>query len=398
MAATVAATTIGLTACGDDDNGGGVTPPPPPPAPEIALWEGTDIKGTIDTEMTGETGKITLDATKTYDLSGNLFVEDGATLIIPAGTRIEASAGFESYILVLQGGKIEIAGTAAAPVTMTAKGATAAGAWGGLVINGKAPLAGGGTASTEINSDYEYGGTDEADNSGSITYLTLEYTGAKNSANIEHNGLTLNGVGNGTKIENVFVPNSADDGIEFFGGSVNVTNLLVINSDDDMFDFTQGYTGTLTNAYGLWESGMSSGESDPSGVEADGNFDGNFPAHTGQSDFTIAGVTFDLRMDYNATESAYRLQNVLRIRRGATATITNALVRGIGRAENLINLSDGKGDANTATAIALTDELTTPADVTFLPAGKEADYTEVSVATGNTGATTAPFAWTGYTF
>src|SRR5690606_28838925 len=139
---------------------------------------------------------------------------------------IKAKKGFGSYILVLQGGKINVNGTADKPVTMTADVPNAEqGYWGGLIINGRAPLSGGSTGSTEINSAYSYGGTNTADNSGSITYLKLEATGARSSANVEHNGLTLNGVGNGTKIENVFIPDGADDGIEFFGGSVNVKNL-----------------------------------------------------------------------------------------------------------------------------------------------------------------------------
>jgi len=90
------------------------------------------------------------------------------------------------------------------------------------VINGRAPLAGNTTGSTEINAAYIYGGNIPADNSGSITYLKLEFTGAKSSADVEHNGLTLNGVGNGTIIENIYIIEGADDAIEFFGGTVNV--------------------------------------------------------------------------------------------------------------------------------------------------------------------------------
>lgn len=126
-----------------------------------------------------------------------------------------------------------------------------------------------------MNSAYTYGGNNPSDNSGVITYLILGNTGARSSADVEHNGLTLNGVGNGTKIENLYIYDGADDGIEFFGGSVNVKNLLVVNSDDDMFDFTQGYNGTLENAYGIWEVGYVSSESDR-GIEADGNLDGKF--------------------------------------------------------------------------------------------------------------------------
>lgn len=80
------------------------------------------------------------------------------------------------------------------------------------------------------------------------------------------NGSTLNAVGNGTKIENVVVRESADDAIEFFGGTVNVTNFVSINADDDMFDFTEGYSGTLKNAYGIWDENHSSTEEGPTVV------------------------------------------------------------------------------------------------------------------------------------
>jgi hypothetical protein len=135
---------------------------------------------------------------------------------------------------------------------------------------------------------------------------------------------------------------SADDGIEFFGGSVNVSNLLVVNADDDMFDFTQGYKGTLTNAYGIWETGFTSSESDPRGIEADGNFDGNYQGQTDQSDFTVNNVTFDLRLAPGTTV-ATQMMDLIKIRREAKAVITNALVKGTGTVVDLVDFSDSKG-------------------------------------------------------
>ena len=148
----------------------------------------------------GET--LHLKAGEDYLLDGPLIIEDGGVLNIDAGTVIKAKKGFSNYILVLQGGKINANGTAEKPIRMTANIDNAvAGHWGGLIINGKAPLTSGQTtASTEIHTAHVYGGTNPADNSGVLTYITLEYTGARSSADVEHNGLTLNGVGNGTKI------------------------------------------------------------------------------------------------------------------------------------------------------------------------------------------------------
>jgi hypothetical protein len=340
--------------------------------------------------------RLELNAATEYVLTGNFIVEENGELHIPAGTTIKANEGFANYILVLQGGRIFVNGTAQSPVTMTANKANASqGHWGGLIINGRAPLSGATTGSTEINTLYKYGGNDAADNSGSVTYLKLEYTGSRSSADVEHNGLTLNGVGSGTKIENIYIPNSADDGIEFFGGSVNVKNLLVVNSDDDMFDFTQGYTGTLENAYGIWEEGFSSSEADPRAIEADGNHDGNFPQHDAQSDFTVRNMTVDLRLaavTMSDGDKPKRMQDVIKIRRGAKATVINALVKGSGTVEDLADFTDSKGAAAAGTAISITNSLENAPQRLKNPV----DASGISIEAGNTGCPANIFAWTGY--
>lgn len=353
--------------------------------------------------LTGHiTGLKTLDASVTYILDGAVIVEDGAVLNIPAGTVIKAKKGFNNYILVLQGGKINVQGTAEKPVTMTADIADAApGHWGGLIINGRAPLVGGTIGSTEISSAYQYGGNQSDDHSGTITYLTIAYSGARSNADVEHNGLTLNGVGSGTKIENIYIPFGADDGIEFFGGTVNVKNLLVVDSDDDMFDFTQGYTGTLENAYGVWQQGYRSTESDPRGIEADGNFDGNFPEHSGPSDFVVKNITFDLRLaaapDQDVQNVTNKMQDVIKVRRGAKVNIVNALVKGTGTVVDIIDFSDGKGAGNSESKISVTNELSA-SQVLGKGINPEAGYPAARIEAGNTGCPTAVFAWTKYQF
>lgn len=354
-------------------------------------------KGEIKSLISGEV----------YILDGPLIVEDGGMLNIAAGTLIKAKKGFSNYILVLQGGKINVNGTESNPVRMTADISEAeSGYWGGLIINGKAGLAGGSEGTTEINSDYKYGGGTNPihnDNSGTLTYLILEYPGARSSADVEHNGLTLNGVGNGTKIENVFILESADDGIELFGGSVNIKNILVVDSDDDMFDFTQGYTGTFENAYGVWNKGFTSTEADPRGIEADGNFDGNFPEQTGQSDFIVKNITIDLRLDYNP-EKTTQMQDLFKIRRGARAVITNALVKGIGYVVDLVDFSDSKGAGSNLSSVSLTNMLTNTISGKALNPGKDRndnplEYPNVKTdVSGNTGCDTSIFSWTRFEF
>ncbi len=374
--AALAVSALTFASCGDDNE------------PEVPPVTDENLAGSIS-------GVKTLDAGIVYTITGPVLVEDGGTLNIPAGTLIKAQEGFNSYILVLQGGKININGTADAPVIMTADVDNAeAGYWGGLVINGRAPLSGGTTGETEISKQFLYGGNNAGDNSGVISHLILAYTGARSSANVEHNGLTLNGVGNGTKISDVFIYEGSDDGIEFFGGSVDVTGLLVVNSDDDMFDFTQGYNGTLKNAYGIWESGFSSTEADPRGIEADGNLDGDNPEYEGQSDFTIENITFDLRLSYFSGTPVYEgnaqaMQDLMKIRRGTSVAITNALAKGTGRVQDLIDISDGSQEAPYASTIEITNALTTAPDSSVKPAA----YAGVTVEAGNTGCDPAVFGW-----
>ena len=193
--------------------------------------------------------EITLSAEKEYLLTSGFVVKDGGTLNIPAGTIIKATGGTSSYIAVAQGGKINVNGTAASPVVMTSGSSTPqAGDWGGLVIAGKAPTNKGATPTTEVG-DLSYGGTTADDNSGSIRYLRVEYTGATFTNEKEFNGVSLFGVGSGTTFEYVQAYEAGDDGIEFFGGTVNGNNLVVTNSYDDGIDFADGWNGNGTNWY-----------------------------------------------------------------------------------------------------------------------------------------------------
>lgn len=166
------------------------------------------------------------------------------TLTIPAGTVIKATGGTAAYIAVAQGGKINVNGTASNPVIMTSGAESPAqGNWGGLVICGKAPTNVGAVSTSEV-ADLTYGGTVANDNSGSIKYLRIEYTGANFTPEKEFNGLSLFGVGSGTTIEYVQSFEGGDDGIEFFGGTVNGKYLISTNSGDDGIDFADGWAGT----------------------------------------------------------------------------------------------------------------------------------------------------------
>lgn len=339
--------TLGAVSCNEDPvNKPEPTPTPKPnpdpdpdPAPVVA---GDVINGEI-------TGVKDLKAGTIYTLDGTLYVKKGGTLNIGAGAIISATPKFDSYIIVERGGKININGTAEKPVIMTST-KKEPGAWGGLIIAGNAQINEGSTQNVEINPILKYGqypGTAELkndDNSGSIKYLILEYTGANQNDEVEHNGLTLHGVGSGTTIENVFVYKSADDGVEFFGGAVNVKNFLSVDNDDDMFDFTQGYIGTLSNAYGIWGASHKSGEEDPRGIEADGNHDGNFKDAPTQSNFKVENLTIALNHAPSTVVGEYPV-DVIKIRRGASATINNFYLTGVGSYGDVFDSTDKKGDA-----------------------------------------------------
>jgi hypothetical protein len=193
-------------------------------------------------------GKVTLDAAIVYVLNSSYIVKAGGELVIPAGTKIQAEAGGTGvYIAILKGGKIDIQGTADNPVVISSTAALG-GDWGGLTICGDATTSAGVDAEAEVGG-FIYGGTNDADSSGSITYLVIKGTGAQINADSQYNGISLYAVGSGTTIENVSVINGSDDGVEFFGGTVSASNIYLENNEDDAVDWTEGWNGTVTNTY-----------------------------------------------------------------------------------------------------------------------------------------------------
>ncbi len=211
-------------------------------------WVDSDLSFETSVLQGAVTGNVTLDASVAYTLNSSYIVQDGGKLTIPAGTKITArDGGTGVYIAVLKGGEIDIQGTAAEPVVI-ASAAGNGGDWGGLTICGKASTTAGTDAEAEIGG-FIYGGTEDDDNSGSISYLVLKGTGAQINSESQYNGLSLYAVGSETTIEYVSVINGSDDGVEFFGGTVSASNLYLENNDDDSIDWTEGWSGSVTNAY-----------------------------------------------------------------------------------------------------------------------------------------------------
>lgn len=214
------------------------------------------------------TEDLTLDSNNTYKVNGPLIMSAGTTLTVPAGMTVEAlAAGANVYIAISQGAQIVANGTANNPIVFTSDANTpAAGDWGGLILLGSAPInsvSGVATATSEIAS-LPYGGTNAADDSGIIRYVRVEYSGGAADGQSENNGFSFYGVGNGTIVEYIQAFEGKDDGIEFFGGTVDASYISVVNAQDDSIDWTEGYSGTITNAY------VKHGSEHDKGIEADG--------------------------------------------------------------------------------------------------------------------------------
>ena len=216
-----------------------------------------------------------------------------------------------SALVVAKGGKIIAEGTAKLPIIFTAssdpltasdvasgtyfspQGGTAllnaGGLWGGVIILGNNKIGSGANNTDNIEgiaagqTFTNYGGNLDNDNSGSLKYVSIRHGGATIANGDEINGLTLGGVGNGTIIENIEIISNTDDGIELFGGNVNVNNILIYNQSDDAIDIDQAYSGTITNALVVL------GEKGDNVFEIDGTESTSTPVFTGS--YTINGVT-----------------------------------------------------------------------------------------------------------
>ena len=265
--------------------------------------------------------KITEDTKLTanykYLLRGGVFVELGATLDIEAGTTIYGEGASNGTLIISKGGKIEANGTASKPIIMTcdqAPGSRARGQWGGLIVNGSAPINVGAEAFGEGDTG-SYGGTNPADSSGTLKYVRIEFAGIEFSPDNELNGIAFQGVGSGTVVDYVQVHFNQDDGIEFFGGTVNAKHLVCSGIRDDSFDWTYGWTGK-----GQYWIAQQRGDDADQGFEIDNNSKNN--EATPRSDAQIYNVT--LVGDPKGKESDIGML----VREGAAGTYKNIIAMG----------------------------------------------------------------------
>ena len=293
---------ITLTSCSTNDD------------PEIPEPEPSVLQGSITSDLTLKSGN-------SYTLNGELLVKDGATLNIEPGVRIVAQYDDRvDYILVEQGAKINAEGTASAPIVMTSS-KEEPGAWGGIHICGRAHTnAEGGKGSSEIGGAV-YGGDNDADNSGVLKYVRVEYTGYAFDEEHEANGMTFYGVGNGTIVENCEAYHGSDDGFEFFGGSVNVKNMVVVNCSDDSFDWTEGWNGKGENLVAFQETESTLGYDCDCLIEADNN----------ENNYAATPVSHPILRNLILVGNGGSKQGI-RLRRGTEVEITSAKVCGKAKA------------------------------------------------------------------
>lgn len=215
-----------------------------------------EISGDITTSKTYPKG--------IYTIQGTVKVKSGATLIIEAGSIITADvANGLDILLVENGGKVYLNGTAAEPIVFTEASKTP-GSWGGIVMFGDAPIVSGKdvngnpitAATSEDGTNTSYGGTNATHNGGSLKYVRVEYAGKKLTDNTsEMNGFSFYSVGSGTVLENLVAYKGADDGFEFYGGTVSAKNLVSYGNFDDSFDWQDGWRGQENNNWYAYQTG-----------------------------------------------------------------------------------------------------------------------------------------------
>lgn len=354
-----------LTACGSDNDNEANNKPTPEPEPEktVYVWTedgglkacdhltfsaegkedaaGTQI-GNGDQEFVF-TGKQTLKK-GTYTLKGWVYIANGAQLTIEPGTIIKGDKQTKAALITERGGQLIAKGSADAPIVFTsaeAKGNRKPGDWGGIVLCGKAR-----NNQTEMQIEggprTKHGGTDNADNSGVLSYVRIEFAGYPFQKDKEINGLTLGSVGSGTQIDHVQVSYCNDDSFEWFGGKVNCKNLVAFHGWDDDFDTDNGFSGNVQFALAIRDSRIAD-TSQSNSFESDNCADGSDV--TPYTNATFANVTlvgpktdasFNNSVDYinggsynpNNGSALGKFQSAMQIRRGSQLNCINSVAVG----------------------------------------------------------------------
>lgn len=329
------------------------------------------------TNLLTKSGVITADEEwgpdQIVNITGRVIVDNGVKLTIHPGTIVKGAQGEglnASVLMVARGGIIDAQGTASKPIIMTTAlddikvgelsgtygDKTVKGKWGGLVVLGSAPISVDGATEAQIEgvpaseSLGLYGGDVSNDNSGTIKYVSIRYGGAVIDAagGKEINGLTLGGVGSGTTIDHVEVYGNVDDGVEFFGGNVNVSDVIVSFQGDDALDIDQAYAGTVNNFHLVQDENSDEGlEID--GPEGDNNSEGAFTLTNGTVKYVGSTENQSSAADFKSK---------------AQGSVTNVLFTGYASAKLKFRASY-TDQCTTAKTDAFTHLTSNPATLTF---------------------------------
>jgi hypothetical protein len=273
------------------------------------------LSGTISSNRT-------LVSSRRWLLSGGVFVGSGATLTIEQGTVLYAADDATTpFLSVQRGGRINAVGSAAAPIVFTTiktiTGGADRGAWGGIILNGFARINICGTDNCTAEGEGGtgvYGGTNDADNSGVMKYVRVEYAGKILGTDNELNGFSFNGVGSATVLEHLQAYKGSDDGFEFFGGNVNLKWAVSTGNSDDSFDWTHGWRGK--GQFWVVQQDAVTGDN---GMECD-NWETNYTV-TPFSEPTISNFTLVGADDGSANHG-------MRLRHGTKGKLYNGIVTG----------------------------------------------------------------------
>lgn len=294
--------------------------------PEKTQLISDDFEGKPVCQLRGTyTEDLHLSSDKFWALKGEVHIgtdgEQKATLEIDPGTTVFGKTGAD-FLIVTRGSKIEAEGTSSQPIIFTSMKDAAgllsvAGDWGGIAIAGYAPTNAGSEERFEFsNTDVRFGGQNEEDDSGILKYVQIRYAGNEVRPGEELNGLSLGGVGRQTVIDYVEVYNGKDDGIEAWGGNVNMKHLVLIGNGDDNLDFDHGYRGNIQYVY-IQQTEVESIHA--RGIETDNNK--KFHNAQPRTEANIANI--EIVGTEKTSEAIYS-------RRGSGLKVTNGIIRNVG--------------------------------------------------------------------
>ena len=268
-------------------------------------------------------------------LQNKIYVKNNATLTILPGTIIRGDKLTQATLIVTRGAKIYANGTASNPVVFTsneAPGTRLPGDWGGLVILGLAKNnQPGGVANIEgivPTTDTQFGGNFDNDNSGSLTYVRIEYGGIALEPNKEINGLTCGSVGSATVIDYVQVTSSGDDSFEWFGGTVNCKHLIAYRGLDDDFDTDYGYRGKVQFGLSIRDKDLSDAIGDSNSFESDNDAAGSTAQPKTRPVFSNMTLVGPKGNGTIALPVGEKFEKAFRLRRNTSTSCLNSLVTG----------------------------------------------------------------------